>query len=248
MRIVMYLLLSQCLFDTVVHAAETNRDVKIADPYIELRTGAGTGYPVFLVVERGATVTLLRRKTDWFKVRTAAGDEGWVALEQLEQTLTPSGEKTRIATVEIGDYQRHQWQIGASGGDYGGARTLSLFGGYRFADHLSGELTFSQAVGNYSSSLSAKLGLLAHLFPDWRVAPFFALGTGVVRIEPDTTLVQATDRSESFAAVGIGAQAYVTRRFVVRAEFNDYLIFSADNTHDANEELHEWKAGFAVFF
>lgn len=248
MRITVLILISQCLLSGLVYGSEQYREVQIADPFIELRTGAGHGYPVFLVVERGATITLLKRKTDWFKVRTSADQEGWVDLRQLEQTLAPSGEKTHFAEVAISEYRGHQWEMGMTGGDYGGARAISLIGGYRFAEHLSGELTLTQALGNYSSSLSAKAGILAHPFADWRISPFFALGSGVVRTNPHTTLVQTPDRTDQFANVGIGAQAYLSRRFVIRVEYNDYVVFSATNDRDANEEIHEWKAGFGIFF
>ncbi len=248
MRTTVLILISQYLFSGLAYGSEPYREVQIADPFIELRTGAGRGYPVFLVVERGTTITLLKRRTDWFKVRTDSDQEGWVDIQQLEQTLSPSGEKTHIDEVAISDFAGYRWLMGVSGGDYGGARAVSLFGGYRFAQHLSGELTLSQALGNYSSSVSAKAGVLAHPFPEWRLSPFFALGTGAVRTSPRATLVQTPDRTHQFANVGIGAQSYLSRRFVVRVEYNDYVVFSATSDHDANEEIHEWKAGFALFF
>lgn len=247
MRLTVLLLLSQCLLSSLAYGAERYRVVQIADPYIELRTGAGRGYPIFLVVERGETITLLKRKTDWFKVRTKANQEGWVDLHQLQRTLSPTGEQTQFEEIAAGDFMRYRWEMGVSGGDYGGAREISLYGGHRFAEHLSAELTLSQALGNYSSSLSAKASLLAHPFTQWRLSPFFALGTGVVSTNPRTTLVQANDRTDQFAAVGIGLQAYMARRFVFRVEYNDYIVFSANNAHDTNEEIHEWKAGFAIF-
>ena len=247
MRRTVLLLISQCLLSGLAHGAESYRLVQVADPFIELRTGAGRGYPIFLVVERGETITLLKRKTDWFKVRTKTDREGWVQLNQLEQTLGPSGEKTQFEEIAVSDFMRYRWVMGVSGGDYGGAREISLYGGHRFAEHLSAELTLSQTLGSYSSSLSAKASLLAHPFTQWRLSPFFALGTGVIRTNPRTTLVQASDRTDQFASVGIGVQTYMTRRFVFRIEYNDYIVFSATNAHDTNEEIHEWKAGFAIF-
>lgn len=243
----MLLLIAQCLLNGLAYGAEQYRVARIADPFIELRTGAGRGYPVFLVVERGETITILKRKTDWFKVRTRNNQEGWVNLHQLQQTLNEAGEKTRFAEVSLGDFMRSRWLMGVGGGDYGGAREISLYGGRRLAEHLSTELTLSQTLGSYSSSLIAKAALLAHPFSQWRYSPFFALGTGVVRTNPRTTLVQTPDRTDQFASVGLGMQAYITRRFVMRIEFNDYIVFSATNANDSNEEIHEWKAGFAIF-
>ena len=35
------------------HAADEYRTVTVADPYLEMRTGPGRGYPIFHVIERG---------------------------------------------------------------------------------------------------------------------------------------------------------------------------------------------------
>ena len=208
MRIAVLFLISQCLLSGLAYGADQYRVVQIADPFIELRTGAGRGYPVFLVVERGESITLLKRKTDWFKVRTKENQEGWVDLEQLQQTLGPSGEKAQFAGIALSDFQRYRWQIGVSGGDYGGAREINLYAGHRFAEHLSAELGIAQALGSYSSSLSVKASLLSHPFTQWRVSPFFAIGTGVVSTHPRTTLVQTQDRTDQFASVGRCANLY----------------------------------------
>ena len=42
----------------------------VAEPYLELKTGPGRGYPVTQVVARGEAVDVLFRRTDYFKVRT----------------------------------------------------------------------------------------------------------------------------------------------------------------------------------
>ncbi len=40
-------------------------------------------------------------------------------------------------------------------------------------------------------------------------------------------------------------RAYVARRFIVRGEYKEYVVFT---DRDANEEAIEWKIGFAFFF
>lgn len=61
--------------------------VEIVGPFVDLHTGPGRGYPVFDVAERGEPVQVLRRRTDWFKVRTEREREGWVHLGQLSSSL-----------------------------------------------------------------------------------------------------------------------------------------------------------------
>ena len=67
-----------CALVTGAQAEEQYRRVTVAEPYLEMHTGPGRGYPVFNVVERGDEVELLKRRTEWFKVRDARGREGWV--------------------------------------------------------------------------------------------------------------------------------------------------------------------------
>jgi uncharacterized protein YraI len=47
--------------------------VTVADPFVEMRTGPGRGFPVFNVVERGASVEVESRRTDWFQVKDERG-------------------------------------------------------------------------------------------------------------------------------------------------------------------------------
>jgi uncharacterized protein YraI len=63
-------------------AASVSERLTVADPYLEMRTGPGRGYPVFFVVERGQAVVVELRHTDWYKVRADGGQLGgckWAA-------------------------------------------------------------------------------------------------------------------------------------------------------------------------
>ena len=220
-------------------------NVEIADPYIELHTGAGQGYPVFHVEERGASIEILKRKTDWFKVRTDRGKEGWVAREQLERTLTPAGEQMLISDATQKEFAFHRWEMGAMGGDFENADVLSVYGGFFLTPKFSVELSASKIFADYSDGEMANISLNMHPFPEWRFSPFLSLGTGVIHSNPDTTLVQESDRTDQLAHAGIGIRVYLTRRFMFRAQYKNYVIFQST---DDNQEINEWKAGFAVFF
>jgi hypothetical protein len=87
--------------------------------------------------------------------------------------------------------------------------------------------------------------LLHQPFPNWYVSPFFALGTGILRIEPKATLVQAEDRSNQEAPVRFGLRTHLGRRFLIRAEYTSYVVCTE---RDSNEELDAWTAGFSFFF
>ena len=62
-----------------VSAAREYLQLLVAQPYLELHTGPGRGYPVFHAVPRDESVDVLFRRTDWFKVRTERGVEGWAS-------------------------------------------------------------------------------------------------------------------------------------------------------------------------
>ena len=108
--------LSIWFFPVLAMASDYYQQVKVADPYLELHTGAGRGFPVFFVVERGESIEILKRKTDWFKVRTPAGKEGWVSRDQLENTLTDAGVEKTFRDILVEDYLARRLEVGFAGG------------------------------------------------------------------------------------------------------------------------------------
>lgn len=229
----------------VAAAAWGETEVVVADPFIEMHTGPGRGYPIFYVVERGAEVALLKRKTDWIKVRARKGQEGWVAREQMERTLAPDGMAIDFGSRSFSDYAESRWELGALYGAFGGANVISAYGSFSLTPNLSVELGASQVLGRFSNSLLAHVNATHLFFPEWRASPYFTLGTGMIRTEPKGTLVATPDRTDQVAHVGLGVRTYLTRRFVVRAEYKSYVVFTS---RDDNEEVEEWKAGFSFFF
>ena len=218
--------------------------VQVADPYLELHTGAGRGYPVFHVVERGQWVEILRRRTDWFQVRGIDGKVGWVELSQMELTLRPSGEETHFENVEVEEFYERDWEIGLMAGEFKGAPITTLYAGYAFNPLLSVEVSYSQALGRYAVNRLMNLNLLSHPFPEWRVSPFLTLGTGLVETDPRAPQVGEV-RTDNTVHAGLGVEAYITRRFLFRAEYRNYVVFQ---DRDDNAQVESWQTGFAVFF
>jgi hypothetical protein len=229
-----------------VWAAGAYLQVFVRAPYLELHTGAGRGYPVFNVVERDASVDVLKRYTDWFKVRTASGVEGWVSAHDMEQTVLADGTAFHYDVGDLSAYTSHRFEAGAFFyGDYGGASAVSVYGAVFANPNLAAELTIGEFLGSAADGTTLDLGLAHIFYPQARLAPFVMLGTGVVRIEPKATLVQPSDRTEQSAYVGGGLRYYLTRRFFLRGEFKEHIIFTNRNQ---NQQVDEWKLGFAFFF
>jgi hypothetical protein len=112
--------------EKVVHDPDIYR-VTIADPFIELHTGPGQGYPIFYVVDRGIEVRVLRRKTNWFKIVTDDGKSGWASRDQMRQTLLPSGEKFKTLELDQDDFTERKWVLGVTGGEFESAPIFTLF-------------------------------------------------------------------------------------------------------------------------
>ena len=226
-------------------AASEYRRVAVADPYLEMHTGPGRGYHVFHVVDRGESVEVIKQRTDWFLVRDAGGDEGWVDQEQMELTLNPDGSKVEFARADLQDFTNATWELGALAGDFGGANIVSLYGGYSLNPHVSVEVWGSQILGNFSNGWTASVNVVHETWPDWRVSPFFTLGAGMIWTEPKSTIIQGEDRNDQIGHAGAGFRVYMARRFLFRAEYRTHVVFTSRND---NEEVEEWKVGFAFFF
>ncbi len=231
--------------NSILFAEEKFSEVQIADPFLELHSGPGKGFPILYVEERGAWIEIHKRKTDWFKIRTQGGNEGWVFLDQLERTLSVEGNETRINSAGIQQFSFHRWEMGALGGDFENANILTLYGGYFFTPNFSAEGSIAKVFSDFSDAEMGSLSLSIHPYPGWRASPFFTLGTGVIHTNPKTTLIKESDRIDQLAHVGVGVRAYVARRFIFRAQYKNYVIFQSS---DDNQEVNEWNAGFAVFF
>ncbi len=220
--------------------------VFVRTPYLELHTGPGRGYPVFNVVDRDASVDVLKRYTDWFKVRTASGVEGWASAHDMEQTTLADGTRFHYDVGDLNAFTSHRFEAGAFFyGDYGGASAVSAYAAVFANPNLAAEVSIGEFLGRSADGLTADIGLTHIFYPQARLAPFVMLGTGVVRIEPKATLVAPSDRTEQSAYVGGGLRYYLTRRFFLRGEFKEHIIFTNRNQ---NQQVDEWKFGFAFFF
>jgi Bacterial SH3 domain/Outer membrane protein beta-barrel domain len=233
------------LLTPAVSGAREYLQLFVTEPYLEMHTGPGRGYPVFHVVSRDGSVDVLFRRTDWFKVRTEHGVEGWVSQDDMQKTVLANGARFHYDLGDRAGFTSHRFEMGLFAGAYGGANYVSGYGAYSFNSQLSIEAAIGQYLGRYSNGLTGDIGLAHVLVPEWRLSPFLTIGLGEVHVEPKATLVQTSDRNEATAYVGGGIRFYLTRRFFLRAEYKAHYIFT---NRTRNEEADEWKAGFAFFF
>ena len=220
-------------------------EVVVSDPYIEMRTGPGRGYPIFYVAGQGEAITIVKRKTDWFKVRTDREKEGWVHLEEMRNTLDLDGGPIDFGGLGQGDFSDRRWEMGFNGGDFGGARSLTGYLGFALTPNITLQAEGTQILGEFSDGVMASANILMYPFPKWRLSPYFTIGTGIITTKPHTTIVQAEDREDEIAHAGIGANLYLSDRFMLRMEYKRHTVLTS---RDDNEEIDQWKAGFSIFF
>lgn len=238
------LLLLLPIFGSACYADEYLK-VTIAEPYIELHTGPGVGYPVFYIAERGESVSVLKQRTDWYKVRNHKGKEGWVSIDQMGKTIGPDGQPLNVAYPDFKAYTKRKWEGGFMSGSFGGADDISAYMAYHFTANISGEVEIGQFFGNFSDGTYGTLNLVQQPFPEWRLSPFFTLGVGRLKTDPKATLVATQDRNDEMIDVGVGLRYYLTRRFLVRVQYKSYIVFT---NREQNDNIEEWKIGLSAFF
>jgi len=219
--------------------------VQIADPYIELRTGPGRGYPIFFVAPRNEWVEIELRHTDWFRIRTEDDKVGWVSRQQLESTLTAAGGTKTFRDVLLDDYLTRRVQLGASWGHFKSEPMLKIWTNYRLSDTLSIEGTFGQVQGVFSGTNLWHLDLMIEPWSDKRLSPFFAVGLGKFKNFPNLSLIGATTTDAKLGAARIGARYYISERFVLSADYAFYTAFLNDQR---SAEYRAWTAGLSFFF
>ncbi len=219
--------------------------VQVTAPYIELHTFPGRGYPVFFVAARGEWIAIELRHTDWYKVRTASGKEGWVTRAQLQSTLTEAGLQQSFPDVAFGDYLARRVELGAGYGRFHGEPLIKFWLSYRLSETLSIESTLGQVQGVFSGSTLWHVDLQAEPWSDQRLSPFAGIGIGRFKNVPNQSLVsfQATDARLANAIVG--ARFHLTDRFMLRA---DYAIYTAFVSDQRSTEYRAATAGISFFF
>lgn len=236
-------LLVQALFAAKGYAKDKPLELVVAEPYLEMRSGPGRGFPVFYVVGRGETLVVLFSRTDWYKVRAPRGQEGWARREELAKTLFASGEPAPIPPYP--DFTNHRWELGAGYGVYNRQNLVTTYTDYALTQSLDAEFVLQQALGTIDNRYVATIGLRHTFVPEWKWAsPTVGLGTGYQTIT-DKIPPKPLETRNQLGYVSIGARGFITKRFMWRLDWRSYVIFTKQN---ANKEPEEWKFGLAVFY
>ena len=130
-------------------SADEPLQVTVDDAFINVYSGPGRGYPIFHVVEREEVITLLYSRTDWIKIKTKRGIQGWIKRDDMKLTLSPDGSKPDFPDNQQADYLVDRFELGTAYGDFAGADSLTINLGYRFTKNLSAEVRYGENTGQF---------------------------------------------------------------------------------------------------
>jgi hypothetical protein len=218
--------------------------LEVVEPYIEMHTGPGRGYPVFNVIEQGETIVILKRRPDWYKVRSENNKTGWTKASQLAHTLEPTGVPVDLPEVSHGDYLTSSWQVGFTGGQLEGSSTFGLTAGYRPLSWAGLEVEGGKIFDESVTSDYYGGNLVIEPLPDWVVTPFLAVGAGKFSFADRQKVLVDDAGSPSYTRFGGGASYYVGRNFLLRAEYRWYSV----STDNGSRGLNAWTIGLNTFF
>jgi hypothetical protein len=242
-RLLALLLLLQAFNVTLAGAKDRYVEVVVTDPFLEMHSGPGRGYPVVYVAGRDETVTVLFSRTDWYKVRAPRGQEGWVRRADLSRTVLASGEPAPIPPYP--DFASHRWEFGAGYGVFNHENLVTTYGDFGLTDSLDIEVVLQQALGTIDNRYMASVGLRHTFIPEWKwFSPTAGVGTAYQYID-NKSPPQPIERHNQMAYVSLGVRGFITRRFMWRADWRKYDVFT---NQDQTEEPEEWKLALAVFF
>jgi uncharacterized protein YgiM (DUF1202 family) len=224
---------------------DTSERLVVADPYLELHTGPGRGYPVTFVQARGEWVEIELRRTDWYRVRTAGGKTGWAHRSQLESTLTAAGQTKSFRDVLVDDYLQRRVEMGATWGKFESAPMLKVWASYRLTDTFTIEGTVGQVQGNFSGTNFAQVGINAEPWSEQRWSPYAGVGIGRLSNVPNRSLVDAVNTSANVAEATVGLRCYLSDRFVARI---DYTLYTAYVSDTRSTEYRATTIGLSFFF
>jgi uncharacterized protein YgiM (DUF1202 family) len=219
--------------------------LQVAEPFLEMHTGPGRGYPVFFVVEKSQWVVVELRRTDWYRVRAEGGQVGWVPRQALASTLTAAGSTKTFRDLLLDDYLKRRVEFSGGWGRFRGEPMLRLGLQARVADTVGVELVVGQVQGLFSGTDFWHVSLVSEPWSDRRWSPYFSVGLGKFRNIPNSSLVDATPVDANLAQASLGLRWHISERFVARLDWTLHTAFVSDTR---STEYRSLTAGLGFYF
>ena len=212
--LLMSILLSSYFFCGFSSASEAT----VKSEFMEVYTAAGRGYPVFFVVENGESFKLLKRKTDWIKIKSKQGQVGWISYKDYASSVYLAKPNIRKLAVSS------KWELGLSAGKFGSDNSFSASAGYYIKPVVALQAEYKKVIGEFSHSNLLSGKFMFQVFREKIISPFISLGLGVMENIPRQSLVNANKEHKNLFIGGGGINYIPYKRFNMRFSVNNYYI------------------------
>lgn len=224
-------------------------EVSVMDPFAEVRTGPGRGYPVIHTVEQGERIELVKQRPGWYQVQTGSGHSGWTSSKEISRTIQATGEPADLPEVGYGDYINRRWWTGFSSGkfltgDFDSFDIITLVGGYRFNKWISAGFEHGRSYGTDTTGRQYGGIFTIEPFTAWRLSPVLSVGAGRLALDNQPRQVSFNAEDANYYLVGFGASYYIGRQFVVKTEGRYYRAEADENS----DNMFSLDFGFITFF
>jgi hypothetical protein len=227
--------------------------LRVIVPRAPVRSGPAFGYRELYRAERGEVLRTLERNGNyWFRVVLPDGRLGWIYGEEVlpfsvdvdsdprrgawaafkEALFAPSP----IPSASVG--------LSFSGGALGGDGMFMFRPGLTLDAHFALEAHVGEAVGADGSLLVYGIDGDVLVWPLGPLVPFVALGVGGATSFPKVNGVTQASRTQLALDAGAGAALILKKRIILRFDFRNYTLFTANSTGNRQE----YSGGLAVFF
>jgi hypothetical protein len=224
-------------------AGETR--ARVVEPFLEIHSGPAADYPVFYVAEKGETVLLIKRRTDWYKVRLKNGKEGWAHRSEIEKTLLSAGYRKGVMDRFYDRFLAGKMELGWAAGTLGGHPAIRIRTAYRLGPTLGFEANAEFASGGGENTSVYHGGLLLTVWR-WGFGSIEAtMGAGAVHVTPDQLVIGAKAETFPEAHAGVGIRIPVYKTLAFHWDFRNFTFFSDTAT---TREFQEYSAGVSYGF
>jgi uncharacterized protein YgiM (DUF1202 family) len=213
-----------------------------------LRTGAGPGFRIARLAQRGERFLVHERASRGYWLRVELAD-GSLAYVQGDMVFTEEAAPTQQSRVMAKLFAPPPL-LGAKGeiavtlGAMGQSGFMAIRPSWLLAPVFGFEANLAASVGASGRIYIGGAGALINLFPHWPIVPFFTGGGGVAYASPnaDSFVLEKGTRPMTYA--GGGLRFGFRHRIIVRVEARSYVFFNANDLR-AQQEI---SGGLAAFF
>ena len=99
-------LFSLVLIFSVINFTEAEQQpvVQVVVPFVEMHSGPSVEQKIFYVAEQGELITIVGRRTGYFKVLSSDGTAGWISESDIANTLDVNGNKVKVSETGLSGF------------------------------------------------------------------------------------------------------------------------------------------------